>query len=76
MNYFFLNTNFALNLQGKCLKDDVVMFTAHLSIIFKRLTRYQQKVVFAAMLEGKRMPSNMAGNTNHTNLLKNQSAIK
>ena len=28
------------------------------------------------MLEGKRMPSNMAANTNHTTLLKNQSAIK
>ena len=28
------------------------------------------------MLEGKSMPSNMAANTNHTTLLKNQSAIK
>ena len=28
------------------------------------------------MLEGKSMPSNMAANTNDTNLLKNQSAIK
>ena len=28
------------------------------------------------MLEGKSMPSNMAANTNHTILLKNQSAIK
>ena len=28
------------------------------------------------MLEGKSMPSNMAANTNHTNLLKNQSAIE
>ena len=28
------------------------------------------------MLEGKSMPSNMATNTNHTTLLKNQSAIK
>ena len=28
------------------------------------------------MLEGKSMPSNMAANTNHTALLKNQSAIK
>ena len=27
------------------------------------------------MLEGKSMPSNMAANTNHTTLLKNQSAI-
>ena len=63
-------------LQGKCRKDDVVMFTAHLSITIKRLTRYQQKVVLAAMLEGKSMPSNIAANTNHTTLLKNQSAIK
>ena len=30
----------------------------------------------AAMLEGKSMPSNMAANTNHTTLLKNQSAIQ
>ena len=28
------------------------------------------------MLEGQSMPSNMAANTNHTNLLKNQSTIK
>ena len=41
----------------------------------KRLTRYKQKVVLATMLEGKSMPSNMAANTNHTTLLKNQSAI-
>ena len=35
-----------------------------------------QKVVLAAMLEGKSMPSNMAANTNHTTLPKNQRAIK
>ena len=58
------------------LKDDVVMFTEHLSTTIKRLTRYKQKVVLAAMLEGKSMPSNMAANTNHTTLLKNQSATK
>ena len=34
------------------------------------------KLVLAAMLEGNSMPSNMAANTNHTTLLKNQSAIK
>ena len=39
------------------LKDDVVTFTAHLSVTIKRLTRYKQKVVLAAMLEGKSMPS-------------------
>ena len=38
--------------------------------------RYKQKVVLAAMLEGKSMPSNMAANTNQTTLLKNQSAIE
>ena len=70
MNYLFLNSNFALELQGKCLKDDVVTFTAHLSITIKRLTRYKQKVVLAAMLEGKSTPSNMAANKNHTTLLK------
>ena len=36
MNYFFLKTNFALKLQGKCWKDEVVTFTAHLSITIKR----------------------------------------
>ena len=41
-----------------------------------RLTRFKLKLVLAAMLEGKSMPSNMAANTNHTTLLKNQSAIK
>ena len=52
------------------------MFTAHLRVTIKRLTRYKQKVVLAAMLEGKSMPSNMAANTNHTTLKKNQNAIK
>ena len=37
---------------------------------------YKQKVVLAATLESKSMTSNMAANTNHTTLLKNQSAIK
>ena len=76
MNYLFLNTNFARKLQGKCLKVDVGMFTAHLSVTIKCLTRSKQKVVLAAMLEGKSMPSNMAANTNNTTLLKNQSALK
>ena len=57
-------------------KNDVATFTAHLSVTIKRLTRYKQKVVLAVMLEGKSMPSNMAANTNHTTLLKNESAIK
>ena len=47
-----------------------------LSVTIKRLTRYKITVVLAAILEGKIMPSNMATNTNHTTLLKNQSAIK
>ena len=76
MNYLFLNTNFALKRQGKCWKDDVVTFTAHLSVTIKRLTRYKQKVVLAAMLEGKSMPSNMAASAKQTTLLKNQSGIK
>ena len=66
MNYLFLNTNFALKLQGKCWKDDVVTFTAHLSVTIQHLTRYKQKLV---------MPATLA-NTNHTTLLKNESAIK
>ena len=76
MNYLFLNTNFTLKLQGKCRKDDVVTFTAHLSVNIKCLTRYKQRVVLAATLEGKSMPSNTAASTNHTALSKNQSAIK
>ena len=52
------------------------MFTAHLRVTIKRLTRYKQKVVLVAMLEGKSMPSDLAANTNHPTLLKNQSAIK
>ena len=36
------------------LKNDVVTFTAHLSVTIKRLTGYKQKVVLAAILEGKR----------------------
>ena len=51
------------------------MFTAHLSETIRHLTRYKQKVVLAAMLEGKSKPYNMAANTNHTTS-KNQSAIK
>ena len=73
MNYRFLNTDFALKLQGKCRKDNVVTFIAHLNVTIKRLTRYKQKVVLAAMLEGKSMPSNTAANANHACLLKNQS---
>ena len=45
-NYIFQNTNFALKVQGKCWKDDVVTFTAHLSVTIKRLTRYKQKNSF------------------------------
>ena len=76
MNYLILNTNFALNLQGQGWKDDVVTFTAYLSVTIKPWTRYNQKVILAAMLEGKSMPSNKAANTHRTTLLKNQSAIK
>ena len=54
----------------------MVRFTAHLSVTIKRLTRYKQKAVLAAMLEGKSMPFNMAANTTDTTLLKNQSAMK
>ena len=48
------------------------MFTAHLSVTIKHLTKYKQKVVLPTLLEGKSMPSNMAANTNHTTLLKKQ----
>ena len=76
MNYFILIRNFALNFKIDDRKDDLVTFLAHLSVTIKRLTKYKQKVVSAAILESKSMPSNMAANTNHTSLLKNQSAIK
>ena len=76
MNYRFLTQKFALKLHGKCRRDDVVTFIAHLNITIKHLTRYKQKVVLAAMLEGKSMPSNMAAHANHATLLKNQSTIK
>ena len=56
------------------LKDDVVTFTAHLSVTIKRLTRYKQKVVLAAILEGKSMPTWRPIQIIPT-LLKNQSAI-
>ena len=50
---------------------------AHLNVTIKHLTKYiKQKVVFATILGGKSMPSNMAANTNHVTLLKNQSTIK
>ena len=47
---------------------ETMMFTAHLSVTIKHLTRYKHKVVLAAMLEGKSMPSNTAANTNHITL--------
>ena len=52
----------------------VVAFLAHLSVTFKRLTRYKQKEVLAAMLEGKSTPFNVAANENHSTLLKSHSA--
>jgi len=53
----------------------MVMFTAHLSVTIKCLTRYKQKVVLTAMLEGTSIPPNMVADTNHITLLKNQSAF-
>ena len=67
MNSHVPTQNFALKLQGKCWKDDVVTFIAHLNVTIKHLTRYKQKVVLTTML---------AANTNHATLVKNQSAIK
>ena len=76
MNYFFLNRNFAFKLQESCYNDDLVTFSAHLSVTIKRLTRYKQKEVLATMLEGQEYSFNMAANTSHITLLENQSAIK
>ena len=46
------------------------MFTAHLRVTMECLTRYcKQKVVQAAMLKGKRTPSNMVAKTNKIILL-------
>ena len=44
------------------LKDDMATLIAHLNVTIKHLTRYKQKIVLAAILEGKSMPSNMAAN--------------
>ena len=52
-----------LNVKENVGKDDVVTFTTHLSATIKRLTRYKQKAVLAAMLEGKSMPSNITAIT-------------
>ena len=52
------------------------MFIAHLNVTIKHLTRYKQKIVLTTLLEAKSMSSNMAANTNHAMLLKNQSTIK
>ena len=46
-------------------------FIAHLNVTNKHLSRYKQKVGGA-----ESMPSNMAANTNHATLLKNQSTLK
>ena len=43
---------------------------------YKTFNKIGKKLVLAAMLEGNSIPSNIAANTNHTTLLKNQSAIK
>ena len=43
---------------------------------YQTFNKMQEKVVLAATLEDKSMPSNMAANTNHTTLLKNQRAIE
>ena len=72
MNYLFLNSNFALKLQGKYWKDggNVNSTSERNYQTFNKITRYEQKVVLAAMFEGKSMPSNMTANTNDTTLLK------
>ena len=54
-----------LNFKEIVEKIMVVAFTAHLSVTIKRLTRYKQKEVLAAMLEGKGVPSNMVAITLH-----------
>ena len=74
MNYCFLIHILYLNFKENVEK--IATFIAHLNVTIKHLTRYKQKVVLAAMLEGKSMTSNMAANTNHATLLKNQSTIK
>ena len=53
MNYPFLNTNFELSGQGKCWKDDVVTFTANLSVTIKRLTKIQAKTSFCRYFGGQ-----------------------
>ena len=43
---------------------------------YQTFNKIQAKCSFGRHGEGKSMPSSMADNTNHTTLLKNQSAIK
>ena len=43
MNYLSLKANFTLKLEGKCWKDDVVTFTAHLNVTIKRLYKNRYK---------------------------------
>ena len=76
MNYHFLTQILDLNFKENVEKMMWWHFIAHLNVSIKLLTRYKQKVVLAAMLEAKSMLSNMAANTNHATLLKNQSTIK
>ena len=57
MNYLFLSRNFAIKLQGNCWKDDVVTFTAPSERNYQTFYKMQEKVVLAAILEGKSMPS-------------------
>ena len=64
----FLNTNFGIKFKENV---EMMMFTAHLSVAIKCLTRIQAKSSF-----GRHVGGYMAANTNHTILLKNQSAIK
>ena len=44
MNYLSLNTNFALKLQGKCWKDDVIMCSADHTEIKMAAQKPQSKV--------------------------------
>ena len=72
MNHRFLTQILHLSFKENIEK----MIWQRLYVPIKHLTRYKPKVLFAAMLEGKSMPSNMAANTNHATLSKNQSTIK
>ena len=75
MNYLLLNTNIAFKFRGKCWKDDVVTFTAHLSVTVKRLKIYA-KSSSGRHVGGQEYAVQHGGQYKSYYFFENQSAIK